>query len=79
MSRFNLWRERKVDWFQKYKEAQRVQVKRVVTAHARSKKGDRVPRRDRAKDKRGLKKEYGLTRSHMGAIGAGHMKAPWEE
>ncbi len=37
-----------------------------------------VSQRERAKDMRALKKQYGLTRSQMGAIGAGHMEAPWE-
>ncbi len=78
MGRFKRWRERKVDHFEKYKEAQRVMLNRVVTAHARSKKGDRVLKRVRAKDKRWVKKQYGLTRRQMGAIGAGHMKAPWD-
>ena len=37
-----------------------------------------VSKRDRAKGRRGLKRQYGLTRRDMGAIGAAHMAAPWE-
>ena len=79
VGRFARGRERKVDHFSRYKKAQRVKVERVLVAHQRSKKGDRVSKRDRAKEMRKLKKEYGLNRRQISMIGAGHMEAPWEE
>ena len=36
-----------------------------------------IPKRTRARFKRQLKREHGLTRRDMGAIGAGHMEKPW--
>jgi hypothetical protein len=59
---------------------QRKRVERVLAQHQRvkSKKRDRIPKRVRAKNKRWVKKQFGLTRRQMGAIGAGHMTAPWK-
>lgn len=73
-------RIRKVDHFAKYRVAQRSKTEnRRNVKYEPSKKGGRTLKRDRAKDKRWVKKQHGLTRRDMGAIGAGHMKAPWEE
>ncbi len=64
-----------VDYFQRFKKA--VTRDRETRAGVRSNKAA-VPKRERAKEMRALKKEYGLSRSDIGAIGAGHMEAPWE-
>jgi len=77
VGRFKRWRERKVDHFEKYKEAQVVKVERVVTAHQRSKKEGRLTKKERGAAMRDFKRKYGLNRSQMGAIGAGHKEAPW--
>lgn len=37
-----------------------------------------MPKRERTKLKRALKRKYQLTRAEQGAIGAGHMQFPWE-
>ena len=68
-------RSRRVDHFEKYKEKL---VSRFAGASLNPRGKNLVSRRDRAKAMRSLKKEYELTRSQMGAIGAGDMKAPWE-
>ena len=67
---------RMVDYFGKFKKA--VTRERDKKAEVRS-HGNVVSKRQRAKEMRALKREYGLTRSDIGAIGAGDMKAPWEE
>lgn len=67
---------RMVDHFQRFKKM--VTRDKETRAPVRSNEAE-VSQRDRAKDMRALKKEYGLTRTQMGAIGAGHMEAPWEE
>ncbi len=37
-----------------------------------------ISRRERGKRRRGIKRLFKLNRRQMGAIGAGHMAAPWE-
>ncbi len=71
-------RERKVDHFQKYKKRQRDMASKFAGEKPKPKQKAVLSRRYRAKEMRKVKKQYGLTRSQMGAIGAGHMKPPWE-
>ena len=52
--------------------------RRGQLAPAESERAQPIPKRVRAKIHRALKREFGLTRRHMGAIGAGHMVPPWE-
>ena len=73
-------RSRKVDHFASYKKQQRSKTSnRKYIKYKPSVKKGRVSKRDRAKEMRALKKEYGLNRREISMIGAGHKEAPWEK